>query len=179
MMPANDFVFLDIDTQKELVEHFGERAIPHCPEIRENLMDLMSYAMRNELPILSPVLTDAGEKVLDAECERWAYKGEEAEDTQQVLFEHRELDPFENSQLLEHLLGLQPKNVVVFGVPLETSVRLAVEAMAAQDWRVWLIKDCVKGYEDEEAVLAELKQQKNVSLMTTRNTLKYLSELAF
>lgn len=174
--PMSGFVFIDVNTQKELIEYFGANPIPDCAEIRENLMDLVSYGMRNKLPILSLVNDKYGEKILDTECERWAKFGQQDEETQQVLFAGEKEQVV--IDLMSYLQDLQPENLVVFGVPLELEVADLVRSLAgAGAWRIWLLRDAVKGYEDPEDVFADLRKLANVSLMSTRNTLKYLSEL--
>jgi len=169
-----DFVFLDIDTQKEFVEHFGRKAIPDCPKIRENLMELMSFAMHNKIPVISPVSAETtdSEKVIETEISRGA--------AQQSIFEHTGANPFQNENLMRKLEALAPQTVVVFGVPLETSVSEAVRTLSGQtDYKIWVVRDVVKGYTDEEETLAELRKLKNVSLMSARNTIKFLAEINF
>lgn len=187
------FLFLDIDTQKDFVENFGARSIPDCGEIRENFMDLMSFAFRNQHFIFSTLLQQkagdfcvegslGGEKILDTECEvRAAVLNEDVDLVKgtQYLFEHGEEDPFSSPTLLTSIKKIKPATVIIFGVPLDEGLKLAVARLAEEGFRVWLLKDAVKGYEDEKKVLAYFKEKKRVSLMTTRNTLKFLSELVY
>lgn len=191
------FVFIDVDTQKDLVEHFGKRAIPDCPEIRENLMELMSFAVRNKIPILSPVIrakslnyceagTSGAEKVLDTECEGFDVVEESnihdfiAGKIPQMLFPHDKIDPFTNPLLIKCLNEIQPENIVVFGVPLEEAVTYVVKNLAEKtDAKIWLIRDAVKGFAQTEPIITELKRERGVSLMSARNTLKYLAEIAY
>jgi len=188
------FLFLDIDTQKDFVENFGARPIPDCGEIRENLMELMSFAFRNQHWIFSTLLVQefgefclkgslGVEKILDTECENRELvlsMDDELVVGRQYLFEHNKIDPFSSPALLGSIKKIAPTNIIVFGVPTEEAVMFVVERLAAEGFKVWLLKDAVKSYEVDDSVwLEKFKQLKGVSLMTTRNTLKFLSEMVY
>lgn len=201
-----DFLVIDINTQKDFVEHFGERAIPDCPEIRENIMELVSFSIRNGIQLISTIFTNnhgdfcvpgtnGWDKILDTECERrikFEYKQAPEDmaknidpDYQQFIIEHHTENPAEDekfsSGLTEIIAATGKNNLLLIGVPLETNVKNLALFLAEKfpEKRLWLLKDAVKGYIDPEATIAELKAKKNISIMSTRNTIKYLSELSF
>ena len=195
------FVLIDIDTQKDYVEHFGAAAIPDCPVIRENLMELMSFAIRNKLPILSLIRSENDgeickknspewEKVLDTECEKQVWISEslqelqslskEPTDWQQILLEHSGDKPSEVNGLEQTLAQLEPTHLIVFGVPLESTVIAILDLLLKNTtYKIWLVRDAVKGYQDENATLEQLRGRENLSLMSARNVLKFLSELRY
>lgn len=201
-----DFLVIDINTQKDFVEHFGERAIPDCPEIRENIMELVSFSIRNGIQLISTVFTNTDgnycipdtngwDKILDTECERRILLQHEqlakdmakniGQNYQQFIIEHRTENPTQDqkfsSVLTEMITATGKNNLLLIGVPLETNVKNLALFLAEKfpEKRLWLLKDAVKGYIDPEATINELKAKKNISVMSTRNTIKYLSELSF
>ena len=64
--------------------------------------------------------------------------------------------------------------VFIYGVPLETSVCGLALGLIGKIDKVWVVKDCVKGYTEEQVVLDELKEA-GVKLLTTRSLDKFVN----
>ncbi len=157
-------LFIDIDTQKCFIEHFGDRAIPDCPEIRENLMGLAGVAIKQRIPMASFVVPGS-EKLSETEIEEH-YEI-------QTVFEHG--DEVWSNEFEDYLNDLGPDSLFVFGVPLETSVKEFVLRCLELDLKVWVVRDAVKAYDadHEPEILAELKEA-GAKLVDTRNLEKFV-----
>lgn len=174
------FAFIDVNTQKCFVEHFGSKAIEDCPDIRENLMHLTELGIKSGTPIISPVYfgencvegSNDAAKTLDTETEDYVWEYEP--DHTQYLVSHDDME----SSGLETVLNICEKmgvdTVFIYGVPLETSVRGLALGLIGKVDKVWVVKDCVKGYTGEQVVLDELKKA-GVKLLTTRSLDKFVN----
>jgi len=170
------FAFIDVNTQKCFVEHFGERAIPDCPEIRENLMHLTHLAVNEEVPILSTVFygddhcvrgSNDADKVFDSLASDHVFvSGDFQAGHSQYVFE--DID-----KLFGSLEILEVESVFVYGVPLDPVVREIVISLIGKDLKVWVVSDAVKAYSEEQSILDELKQI-GAKLVDTRMLDKYV-----
>lgn len=174
------FAFIDMNTQKCFVEHFGSRAIEDCPDIRENLMHITSLGIKMRVPIISPCYigpdcvegSNDAAKTLDTETEDfiWGYEPSHA----QYLVRHNDLDSPAVDEVLDICKDLGVDTVFVYGVPLETSVKAMALSLVGELKKVWVVNDCVKGYTDEQGVLDELKAA-GVKNLDTRTLDKFVN----
>jgi len=180
-----NFAFIDVNTQKCFVEHFGKLAIEDCTLIRENLMHLSSLAIEMNIPVLSPVYLNAENcpkgsndfaKTLDTELnDRVEYKSDINLNHQQYIFEHENLENSAQEEILELCQRLKLETVYLYGVPLESSV-LNLALFLKDYLKVWIIKDCVKATnpkKDEESMIKSLKKD-GVKSMSCRMLDKFL-----
>ena len=172
------YLFIDIFTQKGFIENFGSAAIEDCPNIRENLMDVTSIAIKNEIPVISlmwngfsQVPADLGvgsdfEKVADTEMSNSGF----GEEFQQKLISVSQLD------LSDLEFEIEAEQVLfVYGVPLESEVLEFCTKYVSKCAKLWLVQDAVKETKgDESEILAQLKEL-GVKMITTRNLEKFIN----
>jgi nicotinamidase-related amidase len=174
------FAFIDVNTQKCFVEHFGSKAIEDCPNIRENLMHLTELGIKSATPIISPVYIAADSeegsndaaKTLDTETEDYVWEYEPGHS--QYLVRHDDMATAGINEVLNICEAMEIDTVFIYGVPLESSVKGLALGLIGNIDKVWVVKDCVKGYTDEQVVLDELKEA-GVKLLTTRSLDKFVN----
>ncbi len=165
-------LFIDIFTQKGFVENFGSHAIEHCPEIRENLMDVTSLAIRHKIPILAFMYTGFSEadfeKVADTETEDFGYEKNHLQ--RLIKIEQLNFEDFELEQ------DYSETTIFIYGVPLESAVLNFYTKFASKFKKCWIIQDAVKSSNPntDELVLEQLKAA-GAKFITTRNLEKFIN----
>jgi nicotinamidase-related amidase len=164
-----NYIFIDIFTQKGFVENFGSAAIEDCPNIRENLMDITSVAIRNKIPMISLMWTGFSEadfeKVADTEAEDSGFGSEFLQ--QLIRVEQQDLSDFN--------MDFSDKVLFVYGVLLDISVVEFCKKFVGKCAKLWIVEDAVKSTDGhEEEVLMELKKF-GCKRISTRNLEKFVS----
>jgi hypothetical protein len=166
-----NYLFVDIFTQKGFVENFGGMAIEDCPEIRENLMDVTSLAIRNNIPMIGLMWTGFSgdsadfEKVADTEAEDSGF----GENFLQNLVNVSRLD------LADFDMDFNDKVLFVYGVPLESAVMAFCEKFVDKCGKLWIVEDAVKATNHNETEVLEKLKALGCKKITARNLEKFLA----
>lgn len=94
-------------------------------------------------------------------------------DTQQAIFSKEHQDPFTNPKLDRLLTEMPAQRFVVFGLPLDTSLRSLVLGLLRRNRRVALVQDAV-GYSNASTAEHVLRQLgvKGCELLTTQELVR-------
>lgn len=171
-MDKTKLLFVDVNTQKCFVEHFGALAVPDCPDIRENLMELTYLGPENGVQIAS--LMYAG-----LDCEEGSAEYDKVNDSEalsnQVLFKHESLKLFECDEFENFLNEKAIKTVFVYGVPLDKTVMQACIWLKTKVEKVWIVTDAVKSYDGDEQKHLDMLKSLGVKTITTRNLESFIN----
>jgi nicotinamidase-related amidase len=173
-MDKSKLLFVDVNTQKCFVEHFGEKAVPDCPGIRENLMELTYIGPKNGIRIASLVF-DGTEFCIPGSNDHMKVSDSVNGENEQIIFNHKDLENFECNDLADFINENAIKSVFVYGVPLEGSVLQVCEWLLGKVNKVWLVRDCVKAYDGEEDKYYDILREKGVKMVDTRNLESYIN----
>lgn len=176
--PAKSDVFVDICTQLDYLGEDGVRRVKNARDVLPALRRLMAVARWEKLPTISCVdarSPDEVRGVRNPECvvgsrgqakllctllpARSVVESDNClcvpldlfERFQQLLFVKRHRDPFTNPKLDRILTEMPARRFVIFGVPLESSVRLMALGLLLRSRRVALIRDACGFWNDPEA----------------------------
>jgi len=173
-------LYWDVDTQVDFIDRDGALPVPGAERIRSNLERLTRHAAEGDVPILStsdthvesdPEFeqfpphciggTPGHEKIpetlledslvvdpgsIESQAERLA-----KEEVPQLVLQKGQLDPFDE-ETADRLLGeLRPERVVVYGVATEYCVRLSVLGLLNRGYPVDVIRDAIKGINNDDA----------------------------
>jgi nicotinamidase-related amidase len=174
-------VFVDLCVQRDYLLPGGNRVCVNADAIMPRLRHLMALARWSKLPVLSCVDCRRANDVSD-ECPGVALNGlperhktpfsllpgysvvecdnclcmalDVLQRVQQVIFTKYHRDPFTNPKLDRLLTEMPARRFVVFGVPLESSLRILVLGLLRRERRVTLIEDACGYFNSEEARMA-------------------------
>jgi nicotinamidase-related amidase len=192
-------VFVDMCTQRDYLASDGAQPIGNAEQVRSNLKKLMALARWAKLPILSCVDRRRPQETLglpSASCvvgtsgqrklacsllpSRIHVEGDNClcvslnllNEYQQAVFNKEHRDPFTNPKLDRLLTELPTRRFLVFGVSLETSVRLLTLGLMLRDRPVALIHDACGWWCPEQADMT-LRQlaAKGCELVTVRQVI--------
>jgi nicotinamidase-related amidase len=163
--------FLDIDTQRDLMLPSGPLYVPGAERIVPKLRRLFDFARRHEIFILSSADAhspdDAEFRELPPHCIKKTDGQRKIDETlfprpcvfenrpvdrnlldaiqknKQIIVEKQSLDVFSNP-ICERLFRALPPHAIVFGVPLEHSVRLACLGLRRMGIKTALINDAAR-----------------------------------
>jgi len=179
-----NFAFIDVNTQKCFIEHFGARAIEGAVNIRENLMHLSALALEKRIPVLSPVFEDSDSCAIDSNdwqktmdsclSDQVFYTDGVVMERQQYLFKHQNLENPAIIEIKNICQQLDVEVVYIYGCPLESSVSRLALALN-ENMKVWIVKDCVVGSSEAQSVLKSLRE-KGIKSLTTRTLDKFLRD---
>ena len=200
-------VFVDLCVQREYVCEGGTHRCQNARQIANNAKHLMAFARLAKTPVLSCIDVDRGNRI-GAEFVSVLTRGgasqqkaaftllprhtivesdnslcvalDVLQEYQQAIFTKVHRDPFTNPKLDRLLTEMPAKRFIVFGVPLETSLRILVLGLLRRKRRVILLHDACGYFNHQEAemVLRQLAV-KGCTIATTREYLSHaLPELA-
>ncbi|MBL8879278.1 MAG: isochorismatase family protein [Phycisphaerales bacterium] len=171
-------VFLDLCTQIDYLGYEGARRCTNAADVLPSLRRLMAVARWEKLPTISCIDARSSDEVRglrSAECvvgsrgqrklhytllpNRAVVESDNClcipldllERVQQVVFVKRHRDPFTNPKLDRLLTEMPAKRFVVFGLPLEGSLRLMVLGLLLRSRRVTLVRDACGFWNAPEA----------------------------
>lgn len=187
-MRSPDFIFWEVDVQRDFMLPGGELYVPGAEKLLPNIRRLTDAARRGEVLLISSgdfhpsndpefkqfpphclkgtpgaeLLPEAlAEKVLRIENVPSAKVPDDLSAYQQIILEKQTLDVFQtlHAEELVNRLGAQPE-FVVFGVVTEYCVACAVKGLLARKRRVAVVRDAIETLAAEVGAkaLAEFQQ---------------------
>lgn len=171
-------VLVDMCVQREYVAAESPQRCANAPSVTRSVRHLMAFARWSRAPVLACVDThrphDIGDNYVVAAgegspCERMlpgtllarhrlvesdnciSMSLDVLDQTQQAIFTKVHKDPFTNPKFDRLLTEMPTRRFVVFGVPLETTIRLLVLGLIMRGRRVVLIEDACGFFRDVEA----------------------------
>ena len=196
MNPARRDVFVDLCTQRDYLAPEGARPALNTPQVLPNLKHLMAYARWARVPTLSCVDARRPNDVRGLarpDCVLGTYGQQKVPFSvlpnhafinsdnclcisleilgqfQQVILAKEHRDPFTNPKLDRLLTELPVRRFVVFGVALESTVRLISLGLLLRHQRVAVVPDACAWWNGEDGAMA-LRQlaAKGCELLTTQ-----------
>jgi len=172
---AMPLAFFDVDTQFDFMDPAGRLYVPHAEEIIPQLVRLMSYARKRNIPVISSADAHAPN---DPEFKTWhphcvsGTRGQRRlKETSlpgavripmssgpfltprqwppQIIIEKDVYETAANPNFDTILEALGPRRYVVFGVATEYCVRADVLALRERNKRVDLVVDAIKAITEE------------------------------
>ena len=194
-------IFVDLCIQHEYLTHNGPRRCRNAEQVVHNVKHLMAFARLAKVPVLSCVDVNGGNRIgpeFVTIASRVAPHQQKAAFTllphyvtiesdnslcmpldvlqhhQQAIFTKVHRDPFTNPKLDRLLTEMSAQRFVVFGVPLEISLRILVLGLLRRRRRVALLTDAC-GYWNREEAEMTLRQLgvKGCQLMSSN---QYIAE---
>ena len=167
--------FFDIDTQVDFMLPGGKLYVPGAEEIIPNLMKLMSFARRLEIPVISSADAHAPDdpefKIWPPHCVIGTPGQQRIPETQfvdtvvvpsragaftpparwpgQIIIEKPTYDTADNPNFDAILRALRPRRCLVFGVATEYCVRADALALRKRGFAVDLVVDAIKAITEE------------------------------
>jgi nicotinamidase-related amidase len=194
-------VFVDLCIQREYLTNGANHRCPNADQIILNVKHIMAFARLAKVPVISCVDVNRANRI-GAEfvsiLSREAPQEQKAafsllphhtvvqsdnslcvsldvlQQYQQAIFTKVHRDPFTNPKLDRLLTEMPARRFVVFGIPIETSLRILVLGLIRRRRRVVLLRDTC-GYwnrQEAEMVLRQLRV-KGCELITAN---EYLAE---
>lgn len=193
-------VFVDVCIQRDYLTRNGQPPCHNAGQVARNAKHLMAFARLAKVPVLSCVDVDRGNRIgpeyvsivsRAAPQERKAaftllphHTVVESDNSlavsldllrqyQQAIFTKIHRDPFTNPKLDRLLTEMPARRFVVFGIPLETSLRILVLGLLRRKRNVALLADAC-GYwnrQEAEMVLRQLSV-KGCKLIPTNEYLR-------
>lgn len=187
-------VLLDVSTQRDYLAPYGAHRVPNADHIAGPIKHLMAYARWAHLPTLSCVDVWRPSEVCGV-AQPFCVSGtlgqrkiahtllpnhlliesdnclciplDVFEQHQQVILIKRHRDPFTNPKLDRLLTELPVRRFVIFGVGLETSLRLLVLGLLLRHRQVLLIQDACGHWSADEAEMTRRQlEAKNCAMMS-------------
>lgn len=156
------FFFLDVNTQSYLMSRSGNLYVPGAERLIPKLRRLFSFARKNGVTIVSPVTANGneGERKVDDTLLLHPLVVENrpidrnlvemVRRHQQIILEAQMMDVFTNP-VTEKLLKVLPQRAIVFGLPLEQSVKAAALGLRRRGIKAAVLADVVLPREAGEA----------------------------
>ncbi len=171
-------VFVDVCIQREYLTQNGSPPCHNADQIARNAKHLMAFARLAKVPVLSCVDVNRGNRIgaefvsivsRDAPHEQKAaytllphYTIIESDNSlaisldllqqyQQAIFTKVHRDPFTNPKLDRLLTEMPARRFVVFGIPIETSLRILVLGLLRRKRRVTMLVDTCGYWNTQEA----------------------------
>jgi nicotinamidase-related amidase len=178
-------IFVDLCVQREYLMHNGTKRCLNADQVTLNVKHIMAFARLAKIPVLSCVDIHCANRIGAEFCavrQRGAppdlkaaftllphYTVVESDNClsmpldvlrhyQQAIFTKVHRDPFTNPKLDRLLTEMPARRFIVFGIPLETSLRMLVLGLLRRHRRGGLLKDTC-GYwnrDEAEMVLRQL-----------------------
>lgn len=193
-------IFVDMCTQRDYLASDGAQPALNAEPVRSNLKRLMALARWTKIPILSCVdarrpqdvrglpnsacvLGTPGQRKLSFSLlpSRVQVEGDNClcvslnllNEYQQAILAKEHRDPFTNPKFDRLLTELPSRRLIVFGMSLETSVRLLALGLMLRDRPVVLVHDACGWWDAEEGEMT-LRQlaAKGCQLLSTRQVIE-------
>jgi nicotinamidase-related amidase len=178
--------FLDVDTQKDLILQTGPLSVPGAVRLLSKFRRIFDFARKHEIFVLSSVdahnANDPEFRELPPHCIRKTDGQRKVDETllpkpivfenrpvdrnlmdvvqknRQVIIEKQTLDVFSNP-ITEKILRALPAHAIVFGLPLEHSVRAACLGLRKMGIKTAVISDAVRPLSPHEGepALAQMR----------------------
>ena len=178
--------FLDVDTQRDLISRNGPLSVPGAERLLSKFRRIFDFARNHEIFVLSSVDShnpdDPEFQDLPPHCIRKTDGQRKVDETlfpkpmvfenkpldrnlvdivqknRQIIIEKQTLDVFSNP-ITEKILRALPAHAIVFGLPLELSVRAACLGLRKLGIKTAIISDAVRPWSpgEGEPALAELR----------------------
>jgi len=193
-------VFVDLCIQREYLTPNGARCCRNAEEVALSVKHLMAFARLAKIPVLSCVDVNRGNRIgseFVSVVSREAPEKQKAAFTllphrtiiesdnslcvpldvlqryQQVIFTKVHRDPFTNPKLDRLLTEMPARRFIVFGIPLETSMRILVLGLLRRRRRVVLVTDACGYWSRREADMVARQLGVKGCVLSTAN--EYLS----
>jgi nicotinamidase-related amidase len=177
-----EIFFLDLDTQRDLMLSEGKLHVPGAERIVPKLRRIFDFAKMNAVTIVSSAMANdpdvPGGGTSLPYCVRGSEGQRKIDDTlllhplilenklvdrsfadivrkhQQIILEKQGFDVFGNP-VTERLLRVLPQRAILFGVPLDQSVKLAALGLRRLGFKTVVIQNATLPLEPREAHKAE------------------------
>jgi nicotinamidase-related amidase len=174
--------FLDLDTQRDLMLSEGKLHVPGAERIVPKLRRIFDFAKTNAVTIVSSAMVNDPDDPEGGKSLPYCVRGSEGQrkidDTlmlhplilenrlvdrsfadivrkhQQIILEKQGFDVFGNP-MTERLLRVLPQRAILFGVPLDQSVKLAALGLRRLGFKTAVIQNATLPLEPREANKAE------------------------
>lgn len=173
-------VLVDMCVQREYLAADSPQRCANSAQVCRRVRHIMAFARLSHMPVLSCIDShrphDIGDNYVTAaghgsaidrmlpgtilprhrlvECDNCLNMSLEIlQETQQAIFTKVHKDPFTNPKLDRLFTEMPARRLVVFGVPLETSVRLLVLGLILRGRRVVVINDACGFFNEAEAAM--------------------------
>jgi nicotinamidase/pyrazinamidase len=172
---ATPLAFVDVDTQFDFMDPAGKLYVPHAEDIIPNLVQLMAYARKQNIPVISSADAHAPDdpefKLWPPHCVAGASGQQRIKETllpggltiamrsgpfippekwpPQIIIEKDVYETSANPNFDAILAALGHRRYVVFGVATEYCVRADVLALLQRNKPVELVVDAIKAITDE------------------------------
>lgn len=174
-------VFVDLCTQRDYLAPDGARPCGNATQIVPHLRRLMACARWEHIPLISCIDARRPDEVRGQPCpdcvtgtrgqqkpsftlmpRRGVIESDNSlaialdvlQHVQQAILVKRHRDPFTNPKLDRLLTEMPARRFVVFGLPIESSLRLLVLGLLLRGRKVALIEDAVGFWNQNEAEMA-------------------------
>jgi nicotinamidase/pyrazinamidase len=176
MDPTQLFLFVDVDTQRDLLEPSGALPVPGAEDVAAGARRLVAFAAERSIPIFSSVLVhDPDDKALRDQpphCLRGTPGAEKIDGTvlpeaiqltseaprplpAQVIVEHSPGGLMKHPHIMGVIEQLYGRTAVIFGVSLETGVLEAVRGLRCHGLPCRVVRDATATASDEASQRAE------------------------
>jgi nicotinamidase/pyrazinamidase len=168
--------FFDVDTQIDFMDPQGKLYVPHAEDIVPRLVQLMAYARKRNIPVLSSADAHAPDdpefKIWPPHCVTGTRGQQHIKETSlagaltvsmhsgpfvppgkwppQIIIEKDVYATSANPNFDAILKALGPRRYVVFGVATEYCVRADVLALRRRNMPVELVVDAIKAIDEED-----------------------------
>ncbi|MFQ5805937.1 MAG: isochorismatase family protein [Phycisphaerae bacterium] len=193
-------VFVDLCIQREYLAENGPRRCQNAEQVALNVKHVMAFARLAKVPVLSCVDVNRANRIgseFVPVVSREAPQEQKAAFTllphhtvvesdnslcvpldvlqryQQAIFTKVHRDPFTNPKLDRLLTEMPARRFIVFGIPLETSLRILVLGLLRRRRRVTLLTDACGYWNRQEAQMVVRQLGVKGCKLTTAN--EYLS----
>ena len=182
-MPASQsVVFIDLDTQVDLLATEGKLSLKGAENIIGNLHRLTEFAVHHGCPIISGVQAFPNEEAVPSgfapHCLAHSPGAAKLPETLtddvlvianqennqtigydfQLVLEHQGFDIFQNVNAELVFASIPEKNCVIFGVPTELTVKAAVVRLRELGYSIRVVRDAILPLQaaEEDAALSEM-----------------------
>ena len=173
-------LYWDVDTQVDFMDKDGNLPVPGAARIRSNLRRLTRHAAEGGMPILATSDTHVeddpefeqfpphciggtpghekipetlldGSEVVDPDSVKTQTDALAQGEVPQLVLQKGQLDAFGEEAADELLAELRPERVVLYGVATEYCVRLSVLGLLKRGYAVDVVRDAIKGIDEDDA----------------------------
>ncbi len=183
-----EFFLFDVDTQRDLVLSDGKLCVPGAERMIPRLRCLFDFAKTHAVTIISSAIANESENPGVGEypvhCVRGTEGQRKLDDTllfhplllenkpvdrsfsdlirkhQQIIIEKGGFDVFGNP-VFGKLLRVLPQRAILFGVPLEHSIKLAALGLRQMGYKAVVVQNAALPLEPREAAKAEAEMRRS------------------
>lgn len=176
-MASRKMVFVDIDTQFDFMDPKGTLFVPGAPEITDNLAKLITYAQKENIPVVASVdahptddpefsqfpphcvrNTSGQEKIAATQIATATIIAAEKQnisiENNAIVLEKTIFSVFGNENAENVFRELDAEKYFVFGVATDYCVKAAVLGLLERGFSVAVVEDAISGVSPETSLAA-------------------------